>query len=246
MSSIKLKNAPLKEAIFELFWTSPLDHTGFPIDNEFDLAQGKFSSIISSAFPTHKRIFPANSPVKMYGRPFHQFWKGEVKWPVTQLGPGILTVNDTNENYIWDPNYRNDIHAAINALNNSYSKKLSFNKVSLKYIDTVDIPSTENITNFIGKNLQTDLINKYELPGTFKGLNINQVFTHNESQVGINIQTAINNVNGNKAIIWITSVEKNGEFSADDIFGWLDQAHNTSSTLFVKMLNPEFYASFNQ
>jgi hypothetical protein len=28
------------------------------------------------------------------GFPVHQFWKGENEWPVVQIGPGILVVND--------------------------------------------------------------------------------------------------------------------------------------------------------
>jgi len=246
MRSKKLKNSPLKEAIFELSWQSPLDQTGFPLDKEFELVLGKFQSAIANDFPIYKRTIPANAPLKIYGRPIHQFWKGELKWPVVQLGPGILTVNDTDENYVWDPNYRQTIHSAILALTQSYNHQRSFNRLSLKYIDSVDISLVSEASKFVSENLQTNIMNGFEVPGELSGLNIHQVFSVSGSQIAITIQTAVNNSNGKPAIMWITSVEKNGSFSVENVLSWIDEAHTIASDLFVKMLNPKFYELFNQ
>jgi uncharacterized protein (TIGR04255 family) len=244
--SKKLKDAPLKEAIFELFWQSPLDNTGFPIDRGFDLAQGKFAIHIADRFPYHKRILPQNSAIKVYGQPIHQFWKGNVEWPVVQLGQGILTVNDTDKNYEWNDTYRPNIHKALDILLLSYSEPLNFNKISLKYIDSVDIDYDTDLSKFISVNLQTALVNNYKPPGKLIGLNLNQVFAVDGSDVHLNIQTATNNLNAKQAIVWITTVIKVGTLSKTDILTWIDQAHSITSNLFVEMLNPQFYASFNK
>ena len=42
MREKKLKNAPLKEAIFELYWQLPKDPTNFPHDPELEFALGLF------------------------------------------------------------------------------------------------------------------------------------------------------------------------------------------------------------
>lgn len=69
MSSTKLKNAPLKEVIFELFWDCSIDGTGLQIDEGFDLAQGVFSNQLKSDFPVHKKLIPENIPFKVFGAP---------------------------------------------------------------------------------------------------------------------------------------------------------------------------------
>ncbi len=247
MSLKKLKNAPLKEVIFELYWELGLDDTNFPFDAEFDLAQGRFATSISPDFPIHKRTIPAGANLKIYPRPIHQFWKGEIKWPVVQYGPGVLTVNDTNENYIWEDTYRPTILQTIKTLISSYKTVLSFNKVTLKYINSVDLPDLKtDINEFIRSNFQLNLINDFDQPGKIKGLNINQVYELDDnSTMNINIQTAINNASGKQACVWITSVEKEGTLSEEDALKWLDRTHAVTSDSFVKMLNPKFYAGLD-
>jgi uncharacterized protein (TIGR04255 family) len=246
MSRKKLKNAPLKEAIFELFWNSPINKAGLKVDREFELAIGKFSLNISKDFPVHKRTMPQEAPIKVYGLPLYQFWKGEIQWPVIQLGPGILTVNDTDKNYHWEDTYRPNISTAIEALTKSYSNLPNFNKVSLRYIDSVDVNKDEDILGFISKNLLTSIENKFSIPGKESAININQIFNIDDFKVSLQIQTAINNVTGNQAIVWITSVVRDGKIDVKELFLWIDKAHGIISDLFIKMLNPEFYESFDK
>jgi hypothetical protein len=58
MSATKLKNAPLKEVIFELHWECSNDPSGVKIDRGFDLAQGKFADLLKPEFPLHRRLIP--------------------------------------------------------------------------------------------------------------------------------------------------------------------------------------------
>lgn len=250
MTYARLKNAPLKEAVFELFWDSPLDKTGFPVDQEFDLSQGIFAKEISSIFPLHKRIMPFNIPpsIKIYGNPVHQFWKSELGWPVVQFGPGVLTVNDTDKNYSWDDNFRQNIITAIEILFKSYKEKLIFKRVSLRYIDSVELQSKlDSGVTFLKENFKSEIINKFDPPGETVGFNINQVFkVLNDSQVHLNIQTATNNINGKPALVWITLIEKLNKSNKEEILQWIDEAHKICSDLFIQTLNEEFYESFNK
>lgn len=246
MSARKLKNAPLKEAIFEIFWDSPIDQNGMKIDKEFEISLGKFAHHASSFFPIHKRTIPQGAPIKFYGLPIHQFWRGHVLWPVIQIGPGVLTVNDTDKNYHWEETYRPTIKNAIEILGKSYSNLPNFNKFSLKYIDSVDLKAEEDLLSYLKINLLTNIENQYQIPGNLSALNINQVFDVNQYKVSINIQTAVNNVTGAPAIVWITSVVKVGNITEKDLLLDIDSAHTLCSNLFINMLNKEFYAAFDK
>lgn len=246
MSGIKLTNAPLKEAIFEIFWSTPNDKTGFPTDKEYELAQGRFDVEIKKLFPIYKRLIPYNSPIKVFRHPVHQFWKNHLQWPVVQLGPGIMTINEVESSYIWDE-FRNNIIASLNILLKSYLESPPFERLSLKYIDSKDLPDGSSVFDFINKNFRTNFTNSFDLPGDIIGLNFNQTFRgFDDSNIHLNIQTAINNFNGKAAIVWITLVEKNGTFNLDDILKWIDKAHDICSELFKKTLNEEFYETFHK
>jgi uncharacterized protein (TIGR04255 family) len=248
MPSKKLKQAPLKEAIFELFWKLPLDATNFPFDPEFDMALGKFQNQISDRYPVSKRLFPPGSNVRIYPKPGYQFWRGELEWPVVQVGPGVLTVNETEKNYIWADNFRPAIVHALEALEKSYSTELEFNKVRLTYIDAVDFdPEVINPSEFVARNLLTQICTDYDPPGKENNINISQSFTiGNETLFNIQIQNGLNNATNSQAIVWTTAVETSAMLKKEELLHWLDTAHKLASDFFVKMLNPDFYASFDR
>jgi uncharacterized protein (TIGR04255 family) len=247
MEGKKLKFAPLKEVVFELFWELPNDATGFPVDPDFDIALGTFASRISDQLPVHRRLFPPGVSLKIYPKLTNQFWRGQLEWPVVQLGPGMMAVNDTEKNYTWN-SYRNQIHQAIDFLTLSYKEALKFNKVTLKYVDSVDIDDSRvDINSYISTNFKTGIVNNFPLPGTLKGVNINQVFALDDgTSLSLNIQSAINNMNAKQALVWVTSTEKNGHLKVEDMLLWLDNVHTICSNIFKELLNPEFYASFDK
>jgi uncharacterized protein (TIGR04255 family) len=248
MPSKKLKHAPLKEAIFELFWKLPLDATNFPFDPEFDMALGKFQEHIRDRYPVHKRLFPPGANFRIYQKPGYQFWKGELEWPVVQIGPGVLTVNETEKNYIWEENFRPAVVHALEAAERSYSTELEFSKVRLTYIDAVDFdPVSISPSEFVARNLLTRIYTEYESPGTQNNINIIQSFTtSNDTLFNVSIQSGMNNATGSQAIVWTTAVETARAIKNDELLPWLDAAHKQASDFFVKMLNPEFYASFDR
>lgn len=249
MKSVKLKQAPLKEVIFEVKWQLYTDERGVVYDPGFDYAVGIFASILKDSFPVHKRITPAGNNQEEYAinRPTFQFWKGELEWPVIQLGPGILSVNSTDVDYIWETTYRTTIQLAMNTLYSSYYKNIIFNNISLQYIDAVDIDDNYSFSEFASVNLQTDLINKYDIPGRLKGMHIDQVFElEDKSNLRLSIQSGVNNNNFKPAMIWVTGIENSNTIPPESVIEWLDMAHGCASALFVNMLNPDFYASFNR
>ena len=246
MSKNKLKNAPLKEVIFELRWESTLDDSGNPYDPGYNLAQGKFADRVNSEFPVHKKLILDEMPFNVFGSAMHQYWKGEFTWPVIQHGQGILAVNEVEYGYEWANGYKPLLIKSINDLQASYEDKLSFNVVKLQYIDAWDLNGMDP-SEFIAKNLQTEIHNNYDLPGKARSFNIEQNFELNDdSMMSLKISTGINNNNQQPSVIWTTTVEKKSKMIIEDVTFWLESAHRTTSMMFKKMLNPEFYASLNR
>ena len=246
MSSSKLKNAPLKEVIFELHWECPVDNNGAFYDDGFELAQGKFADKLKSSLPIHRRIIPDGAPIKIFGAPMHQYWRGDFVWPVVQHGQGMIAVNEVEMGYEWEASYKPTVIHAIDNLIASYEDELLFNRVKLQYIDAWDL-NGENPTDFIAQQLQTEIRNNYELPGKHRSINIQQSYELEDgSIISLNIFNGINNENQQPSVIWTTTVERQSKMNVEEVIDCLESAHTAVSSMFKKMLNPEFYASLDR
>lgn len=246
MYRTKLNKAPLQEVIFEIFWKLPLDESGFPHDPGFELAQGVFASKIQKDFPIRKRLIPENVNIRMYPLLVYQFWKEELTWPLVQLGQGILTVNDTEKNYIWKDNFLPNIRKAVQILEKSYPIPLEIERVKLQYIDAVEFDAAkESAAEFVARNMNTILKNNYKPAGEHKSIHIAQTFQlKKDSVLQLNIQSGVYNKTGKPAIIWTTAVESTSIMDTKSLFSWLEYAHKATSDTFINMLNPAFYDGF--
>src|SRR5690606_29676748 len=131
-----------------------------------------------SSFPFHVAKFPMEVPDRLLNyQTVHQFWKGDNQWPVVQLGPGIATVNDTEQNYEWEGTYLPNIKKALEALNRSYNQ-VSFNSLSLRYIDVVRVADYgfTNWRDFVQTHINFGFENHFNTRGSLVGLNFEQSF----------------------------------------------------------------------
>ena len=245
MSSTKLRYAPLKEVIFELHWECASDQFGMLTDTGFDLAQGKFAEKLKHDLPVHKKLVPDGIPFKVFGSPFHQYWKGEFQWPVVQHGQGMIAVNEVEQGYEWESHFKPLVISCIDRVSGSYDDVLRFNRLKLQYIDAWDLDETTPV-DFVEQNLQTQIITNYPLPGKLKNFNLLQNFDLEDGSVmQLNISNGMNNQNQKKTILCTITVEKQDRLDAEGIVKWLEFAHSTTSNMFKQMLNPKFYASLD-
>ncbi|MER3525227.1 MAG: hypothetical protein C4326_14575 [Ignavibacteria bacterium] len=77
-----------------------------------------------------------------------------------QLGPGIFTANDTERTYEWENEFRPAIEYGLDAVVRSYRALERFNKVSLRYIDAVELEGEykHDFVKFIETNLQIRVV----------------------------------------------------------------------------------------
>lgn len=246
MSKTKLKNAPLKEVVFELHWNCPIDNFGIQKDEEFEFAVGRFAERIKPHFPVYKKLVPDGFPLNIIHAPIHQYWKGEFRWPVVQHGQGMIAVNEVQEGYEWEKSYKPTILKALEQLFQSYQNNPKYERLKLLYIDVWDLDK-ENPYEFIDTNLLTSIQTKYKSFGVSKDLSLFQSYElEDKSILQVNISSGINNKTQCKSIILTTTVEKNGKFSQDDILPWIDYAHSVCSDFFKNMLNKKFYEELDK
>lgn len=244
--SLKLPNAPLQEVIFELLWDIGFDQQGNYIDHEFEYALGVFSKHTMMEFPIRKRTIPEGVPVKFYPMTLHQFWKGQNVWPVVQIGPGIMAINDTEKNYTWDFEFYPLISKQVDILEEAYNNNLTYKNASLRYIDAIEISQDDNsnLLNFINLKFKIKLSNQFRLPGNLSNLSLTQTFDFdNDTTVNLILNNGSNKFN-KPALIWQTHIVMNGKKGKRGILEWLNKAHIISSSLFKDTLTDEFYASF--
>ncbi len=238
----KLKRAPLKEVVFEIFWKPVGDPKH---DITYDFALGKFHSLISKDFPIVKRILPPG--IKIHQQSAYQFWTKQGIFPVVQLGDGVLTVNDTDKNYTWD-NFRENIDKVMTALASSYSQIPEITLARLKYLDSVDIdPTVKDLEGFIARNHLVKIKSEYQLPGTFKNMSIVQSRElEDHSILNVSVTNTVNNLSKRDAVVWSCQIERRGSMKKNELIDWLDNSHSILSSLFVQMLDPKYYGQFDQ
>lgn len=245
----KLSNAPLQEVIFELRWKLDFDpESQSQTDKDFQFAFANFSALSSKKLK-HKIILKSSSvpDILFVNRPIYQFWVAENQYPVFQLGPGVFTVNETEKNYEWQ-NFRSLILEGIDWLNKSYSNKLDFSVIELRYIDAIEVgeDNEKDLIKFIADNLQIEISNK-NIDAKLSDIQLHQRFKiDDENYLSLLIANGIKNIKQSKAIILQTSFNKTSNISLENLVAWIDVAHDTCSSLFQKMISKNLYVQFSK
>ncbi len=239
----KLNKAPLLEAILEVRWEIETSEEKIVYDPGFELAQGVFESKISQELPYYRRLGPAISPQAYHT--VHQFWKGAREWPVVQLGPGIMTINDTGTNYEWNASFKPLIFRSIEALNQSYKSNIRYNFFLLRYINALAVPKESSFYSLIEDVLQIKIEKKFGFDGSFDDFALSETYAlPNESRINLTVNSGANIATNQQALIWQISVIKNTGLRLEEINSWVEESHLSVSSLFRKIVSQKYYDSF--
>ncbi len=159
----ELKNKPLVEAIFEFHWRLEVGSgPGMESDRGFRVLLGRFFDRIRHEYPSFTDLPQSQLPEAMTPRLVrHQFRPGPDKWPLVQIGPGIITVNDT-ESYKWEsflPRITNVV-AALFATYPSEISPLAPQHIMLRYVNAISFnPATSEqpLLAFLREKLHTSI-----------------------------------------------------------------------------------------
>jgi uncharacterized protein (TIGR04255 family) len=256
MSKKILKNKPLVEAIFELRWELQEPAPGIKIDPHYKIIVGRIYDRVSNEYAFHEQLPTASLPDVIAGYVVqHRFRKGKDQWPLIQVGPGIITVNDT-EGYIWE-DFENRIIQSVSTLIQVYpdsSNNLKFNSVLLRYIDAIAFDfDKENILNFlkeqmkVGISLYPKLFENTGVKIQPLGFDLIFSFTSTKPKGTVHIRFTRGKIKESDTLIWETAVQSTSDDvpkNQDEIANWIKEAHNLTDDWFFKLIEGELLRRF--
>ncbi|MCH7921416.1 MAG: TIGR04255 family protein [Nitrospinae bacterium] len=255
MSDIVLKNKPLVETIFEVKWALTSLSPGIEVDPHYQILLGRFFDRVSPDYPEHEKLAAATIPDEIVGQAVqHRFRIGSDDWPLLQIGPGIMSVNETHK-YTWS-DFRSRSLDAISKLFDSYPalEELKINNLLLRYIDAVKFDSiSENILEFLKDKMKVELNLPSELfEGTGIYYNPHQFnwqssFVCENPQGTVIARFATGHREGRPSLIWETIVQSSGKdvpAMPNKFEEWLESAHNITHNWFFKLIEGDLEREF--
>ncbi len=251
-----LKNKPLVEAILEVKWQlQPVKPDG-AIDPHFRLLVGRLYDRILGEYPYHEELPSAGIPDEITAHVVkHRFRTAENNWPVVQVGPGILTLNDTHK-YTWD-----DFHARAERLVGTLfdahprSEELHISNLLLRYIDAVDLDyRSENALEFLREKLQVsvelpkDLFEDRDTDPRPHHLSWHSTFRCENPNGVVHMKISTGQRDKSPAILWETMVQSVGNHVPSmpgEFAGWIAGAHEVTNHWFFTLIEGDLERRFS-
>ena len=256
MSRENLKNKPLIEAIFEMKWAFVSHERTYPIDPHHNLLLGRMYDRVNDKYPFHEPLPAASIPDEIIGQNVkHRFRSAENDWPLLQIGPGILTVNDT-EKYLWN-NFKEHITFAVEKLFESHPVKtgIKIESLMLRYIDAIIFDYTKNnIIDLLKDKMKISILFSDSLfPGDEvkskpEHFNFQTSFLCEKPNSIFTLKIATGKSKIQRAIIMETIVHsQNGDVPSDisKISVWVESAHNIIHDWFFKIIKGDLEKEFD-
>ncbi len=251
-----LKNKPLVEAIFEMRWKLHESPQGMKIDPHYKILIGSIYDRVKDKYPFYEQLPTSTMPDGIAGYVVqHRFRRDKDKWPLIQIGPGIITLNDT-EGYIWD-DFEKRIRDLLDKFYEAYPDSESGLKVSgllLRYINAVDFDyEKENLFKFLEEKLKASIqIRESLFKETGVGdlpLNIDLRFSFPSTKPKgpFHLRFVRGKRKNADALIWETMVQSIGDSVLDnkeEIITWVEEAHSLTYDWFFKMIEGELLRRF--
>jgi len=251
-----LKNKPLVEAIFDLRWELQEAERGIKLDKHHRVLVGSIYEKVRTRYPYHEELPTASMPDEIAGYVVqHRFRRGKGQWPLVQVGPGIITLNDT-EGYDWE-DFEQRIHELVDGLYLVYPEpeKFRVSEVLLRYIDAVDFGyNKHNIFDFLKEkmNISIDMDAKFfentsvgNLP---LGIDLRFSFPCSAPKGEFRLRFVRGKRKDRDALIWETIVKSVGEDAPqarDRISAWIKGAHDLAVYgWFFKMIEGDLEKEF--
>jgi uncharacterized protein (TIGR04255 family) len=155
MEARHLKNKPLVEAILEIRWALQ-GQANMQVDPHYKILLGRLFDRLSSEYKKHQPLPTASIPDEMAGYMVqHQFRVRENDWPLVQVGPGVITLNETSA-YTWD-DFKSRANQVVSELYAAYPDRdsLRVNSLMLRYINAIEFDyEKEDLVNFLREKMK--------------------------------------------------------------------------------------------
>ena len=146
----RLTKKPLVEALLEVKWGSQDDP-----DQDYPILAGRLYERLQTEYPFIEHLIPPEMPIPITMHLVrHRYRKGKDAWPLVQVGPGIVSFNETG-GYSWE-NFRKDVEKVIGATFDAHPSRenLRVNNLLLRYKRVGVHYLTGDVLTFVKENLK--------------------------------------------------------------------------------------------
>jgi uncharacterized protein (TIGR04255 family) len=238
----KLPNAPLLEVVFELRWQ---------IKQKSDLTKyqylvGDLYSQIKDKYPYRENLTPPEIPIDfLVNNPVHRFRVEKNKYPLVQVGPGVITLNTTEEYYYWEDFYQS-AESLTNSFFNVYPIDTESFKPNLSYFDFFKINFKENnvndfVNSFLNLTHSQDFI---EINTNPFDLDVGFFYLIDLGKLSVTLKKGQNSQSEEGIVMQMSLIGEKSSTNNENLLTWLGSAHSFLSDLFKKITHGELYNSF--
>lgn len=231
-----VNSPPLLEAIFEVKWELERRDPQPPVDSNYKILLGRMFDRVTGEYPYHISLPSATMPDEISAYVIqHQFRVEKNRWPLIQLGQGVVTLNDTTQ-YSWD-DFHFRAENLIKTLFKAYPDKgkLKINSLLLRYINGIQFDfSRKDSMEFLQKihcniNLDDEFFEITDALKKLAAFDIKMVYPIQKPVGVIQTRYARGALRGRDAIIWETGINSIGNDvpkNDEEIVKWLKDAHD--------------------
>ncbi len=243
-----LLNPPLVEAIFELRWEIQTDQqSGRMRDPAYPMMYGRMYERLKKDFPIIEdlpttQVHPEANPYLVR----HRMRRERNGYPLIQVGPGILTVNDA-QGYSWSF-FKSLILRVVESVVDLYptgTLPLNFVKAEIRYVNGIRFDGQkEHPVAFLGEKLHTkveldkDLFELNDMSDKPVGVGLNLAYTLHKPVGNLLLGTQLGQIDGKAAYLIQTAIQSFGEtvpHDRDAFDPWLNDAHAVAENCFVSL-----------
>jgi uncharacterized protein (TIGR04255 family) len=184
----------------------------------------------------------------------HRFRSAKGEWPLVQVGPGILTVNET-EKYSW-PNFQRTAQDVFSKLFDAHPKsaELKITSLVLRYINAIEFDYAQNnILNFLMEQLKTNISfppNLFQVGSVLpnpNSLDCQTTFPSQNPTGVVVIRLATGHKNKIPALIWeiiFQALQDDLPKLPDNFVTWMTSAHKIIEDCFFELISGELERRF--
>lgn len=254
-----LKNKPLVEVVFELHWELPeTTSSGEKFDPNYRRFLARMEEGVIGDYMEYRPLPAADVPEKLIPHVVqHQFWTADNTWPVVQVGPGIVAVNDT-VGYHW-LDFKERISYLVELFFKAHpdSSKLNLRKTLLKYINARKFDYDQaDILAFLRDKLKINIDMSQIMPQDSRAtamphaLSLTTVFLSQQPKGAIEVKVRRGKIHDDDVLFWELASFAIGRnvpgMGQQDIVTWSEDAHSLIRGLFFKMVEGELLEEFEK
>lgn len=248
-----LPNKPLVEAIFEFKWRISSEEG----DPHYPLFVGRLYDRVQPSYSFHEPLPTSMIPLPVAVNLIqHRFRAKKGRWPLIQVGPGIVTVNDT-EGYVWQ-DFGQRAKSLMKAIYEAYPEpqQLHVDSLVLRYLDAFELDGNQDMFDYLSDKLKStvsfpsQLFKETTVSSTPKTLNIMASFTTEKPKGNILIRFR-NGTHTKKpekpALIMELAVRSDSPDlpnMPEGFEGWVEAAHGLTDDWFFKFIEGELERRF--